>query len=88
MKPEEKQWLLSLPKEAKLMFIESLMKENNFTEAFTIAKVFLDTPISNGGVSTDEIKKAMDINKTKINKGGNKDEHRKRRYSNYQPLKH
>ena len=41
------------------MFIEWLMEENKFAVAFTIAKVLLDAPISQGGVSTDEIKQAM-----------------------------
>ena len=61
MKKGEKEWLLSLPKETKLMFIESSMKDGDVVGAFGIAKVFLDTPISQGGISTDEIKRLLDI---------------------------
>ena len=63
MKPEEKEWLLSLPKETKLMFIESSMKDGDWVEAFAIARVFLDTPISQGGIATDEIKRVLEIEK-------------------------
>ena len=59
MKKAEKEWLLSLPKETKLMFIESSMKDGDVVGAFGIAKVFLDTPISQGGISTDEIKRVL-----------------------------
>ena len=63
MKKAEKEWLLSLPKETKLMFIESSMKDGDVVGAFGIAKVFLDTPISQGGISTDEIKRVLEIEK-------------------------
>lgn len=60
MKPEEKDWLLSLPKENKLKFIESALKEGDFGMAMGIAKILLDAPIVDGGISTEEITEVMD----------------------------
>ena len=60
MKPEEKDWLLSLPKDKKLMFIEEALKDDDLGMAMGIAKILLDAPITKGGVSTDEVKEAMD----------------------------
>ena len=60
MTVEETNWLLSLPKENKLMFIESALKEGDFGMAMGIAKILLDAPITKGGISTDEISKVMD----------------------------
>ena len=66
MKQHEKEWLLSLPKENKLMFIEESLKDGDFIGAMEISKVFLDTPISQGGISTDEIKEVMDTKTKRI----------------------
>tara|TARA_R100000900_G_scaffold47700_2_gene38463 strand:+ start:461 stop:685 length:225 start_codon:yes stop_codon:yes gene_type:complete len=60
MTVEETNWLLSLPKENKLMFIESALKEGDFGIAMGIAKILLDAPITKGGVSTEEISEVMD----------------------------
>lgn len=60
MAVEETNWLLSLPKENKLMFIESALKEGDFGIAMGIAKILLDAPITKGGVSTEEISEVMD----------------------------
>lgn len=60
MTVEETNWLLSLPKENKLMFIESALKEGDFGMAMGIAKILLDAPITKGGVSTEEISEVMD----------------------------
>ncbi len=60
MTVEETNWLLSLPKENKLMFIESALKEGEFGIAMGIAKILLDAPITKGGISTEEISEVMD----------------------------
>ena len=60
MTVEETNWLLSLPKENKLMFIESALKEGDFGIAMGIAKILLDAPITKGGISTEEISEVMD----------------------------
>jgi len=60
MTVEETNWLLSLPKENKLKFIESALKEGEFGIAMGIAKILLDAPITKGGISTEEISEVMD----------------------------
>ena len=66
MTVEETNWLLSLPKENKLKFIESALKEGEFGIAMGIAKILLDTPITKGGISTEEISEVMDKGITEI----------------------
>jgi hypothetical protein len=56
----EKEWFLSLPKEIKLQLIGDMLKEDQAMMALGAAKILLDAPISEGGVSTDEIKEVMD----------------------------
>jgi hypothetical protein len=51
----EIEWVLSLPKEAKLLFIDQALKDGDFSMALSIAKIFLDAPITKGGISTEEI---------------------------------
>ena len=60
MKEEEKKWFLSLPKETKLMLLGDMMKEGQTGMAFGTMKILLDTPISEGGILTDDIKEVMD----------------------------
>ncbi len=55
-------WLLSLPKETKLNFIDAALKEKNVGMALSIAKIFLDTPITKGGISSDEINNIFEKN--------------------------
>tara|TARA_Y100000389_G_C17091780_1_gene331643 strand:+ start:366 stop:557 length:192 start_codon:yes stop_codon:yes gene_type:complete len=52
---EEKQWILSLPIETKLSLMEDALKQDKFGIFFEFTKLFLDTPISDGGISTEEI---------------------------------
>lgn len=68
MKQAEAEWLLSLPKKDKLMFIESALKDGDFGMAMGIAKILLDAPITKGGISTDEIKEVMDDGIAKMKK--------------------
>ena len=55
-------WLLSLPKETKLNFIDAALKEKNVGMALSIAKIFLDAPITKGGISSDEITNVFEKN--------------------------
>ena len=51
----EKDWVLGLPKEMKLMVLEDSLKENEFGVFLNLSKVLLDAPLSEGGISTEEI---------------------------------
>ncbi len=59
---DQMDWLLSLPKETKLNFIDAALKEKNTGMALSIAKIFLDAPITKGGISSDEITKVFEKN--------------------------
>lgn len=52
---QEKDWVLSLPKETKLDLLEKMLVEGKFGEAFEFMKMLLDAPISEGGVVTEEL---------------------------------
>jgi len=60
MSEEEIKWFLSLPKETKLMLLGDMVKEGETGMAFATMKILLDAPISEGGISTDDIKVVMD----------------------------
>jgi hypothetical protein len=51
----EKDWVLGLPKEMKLMVLEDSIKEDEFGIFLNLSKVLLDAPLSEGGISTEEI---------------------------------
>ena len=51
----EKDWVLGLPKEMKLMLLEDSLKEDEFGVFLNLSKVLLDAPLSEGGISTEEI---------------------------------
>ena len=51
----EKEFVLSLPKETKIRFLEDSLKEDNFGIFFRLTKILLDAPILEGGMSTEEI---------------------------------
>jgi hypothetical protein len=55
MTVQEKDWVLSLPKETKLDLLEKMLVEGKFGEAFEFMKMLLDSPISEGGVVTEEL---------------------------------
>lgn len=57
---EEKDWFLSLPKETKLILMDKMLEEDESGMAFATMNILLETPISEGGVSTDEIKEIFD----------------------------
>ncbi len=60
MTTEEKDWFLSLPKEMKLKLMDDMLKEGETGMAFATMNLLLEAPISEGGVSTDEIKVIFD----------------------------
>ena len=68
MKQQEKEWFLSLPKEIKLQLIGDMIKEGQTMMALEAAKILLDAPITEGGISTDEIKEVMDTSIAKLPK--------------------
>ena len=60
MTTEEKDWFLTLPKEMKLKLMDDMLKEDETGMAFTTMNLLLETPISEGGISTDEISEIFD----------------------------
>jgi len=55
MTTQERDWVLGLPKETKLRFLEDALKEDNFKIFLQISKILLDAPLCDGGISTEEI---------------------------------
>jgi len=60
MTTEEKKWFLSLPKEMKLALMDDMLKEDQTGMAFETMNILLEAPISEGGISSDEIKEIFD----------------------------
>lgn len=52
---QEKDWMLSLPKEIKLKILEDSLKEDEFGIFLGLSKILLDTPLCDGGIPTEEI---------------------------------
>lgn len=52
---ELKEWFLSMDKDVKLGLLESALKDNKFGEFMQLSKIVLDAPITEGGISTEEI---------------------------------
>ncbi len=50
-----KEVILNLPYQTKIETLEDALKENNFGVFFGLAKILLDAPLSEGGVSTEDI---------------------------------
>ena len=55
MKETEKEWILSLSQEKKIMFLEAMLKEEQYNIAFVFMDVLLKAPLSQGGLSTEVI---------------------------------
>ena len=51
----QKEWILSLPKVIKLDTLENALIKGEHGVFFSLSKILLDAPISEGGVSTEEI---------------------------------
>ena len=76
-------WFLSLPKDIKLKLLSDMLKEEEHGMALGTMKMLLDAPITEGGISSDELKEVwyVRIDKTIENiKGVNPD-------ANVKPLK-
>lgn len=55
----EKEMLLGLPKEMKLGLLDDANKQGEHGIVFQMMKILLDAPISEGGISTEEIKEVL-----------------------------
>lgn len=56
------EWLLGCSKEHKIMLVKKAIEENNVGVYFALTKIFLDTPISQGGIASHEIPSPADEN--------------------------
>jgi hydrogenase maturation factor len=59
----EKEMLLGMSKEMKLGLLDDANKTGEYTIVRQIMKILLDAPISEGGVSTEEIQEVLDYKK-------------------------
>lgn len=50
-------WILSLPTEAKINIFREAVKNQDFNTEFILSKIFLDTPLDEGGLPTETIEK-------------------------------
>ena len=55
IKPQEKEWMLSLNTEHKIMLLDSMLEQNEFGNFMAFSKILLDAPISKGGLLTETI---------------------------------
>lgn len=53
--PELKEYILKLDKARKLKMLKQAHSEGKIGEFLKLLKVYLDAPISEGGISSDEI---------------------------------
>jgi hypothetical protein len=49
------EWLLQCSKEHKIMLMRKAIEDRNIGAYFQLTKLFLDTPISKGGIPSNEI---------------------------------
>ena len=50
-----KEWLLGCSKEHKIFLMRKAIEDRNISAYFQLTTILLDTPISEGGISSDEI---------------------------------
>lgn len=55
----EKEMLLGMSKEMKLGILDNANKQGQQALVFQMMKILLDAPISEGGISTEEIKEVL-----------------------------
>jgi hypothetical protein len=55
-----KEWLLGCSKEHKIFLMKQAIRDNNVAAYFALTKVFLETPISQGGIPSSEIPNPAD----------------------------
>ena len=56
-----KEWLLKCSKEHKISLIEHAIKTENIAAYFALSKLLLETPISKGGVASEDIPQPYEI---------------------------
>lgn len=59
----EKEMLLGMSKEMKLGLLDDANKTGEYTIVRQIMKILLDAPISEGGISSDEIQEVLSMKK-------------------------
>ena len=59
----EKEMFLGLSKEMKLGLLDDANKTGEYTIVMQMMKILLDAPISEGGISSDEIQEVLDMKK-------------------------
>ena len=59
----EKEMFLGLSKEMKLGLLDDANKTGEYTIVRQMMKILLDAPISEGGISTEEIQEVLDMKK-------------------------
>jgi hypothetical protein len=55
MTTKEKKWFLSLDEDIKLKLLQDMLEDEKIEMAFNTIKILLDTPVTEGGVSTEKI---------------------------------
>jgi len=55
------EWLLGCSKEHKIMLMKKAIEDRNVAAYFQLTTILLDTPISMGGISSDEIPHPVEI---------------------------
>jgi len=60
MNKVHEEWVLSLPKANKLMFVEDALRQGNTAMVLALSILFMETPITEGGISSDELKEVID----------------------------
>ena len=63
---EKTKWVLSLPKDYKVKLIKDFTKEGHVEQLLVLLKIFLDAPISEGGLSVEEIEAIRKEAKEKV----------------------
>jgi hypothetical protein len=59
-KEEGTAMILGFPREIKIQCMKDALEQDNFGMFMGLSKVFLDAPISEGGIETEVIKKIHD----------------------------
>jgi len=55
MTTKEKKWFLSLDEDKKLKLLQDMLEDEKIEMAFNTIKILLDTPVTEGGISTEKI---------------------------------
>ena len=55
------EWLLGCSKEHKIMLMRKAIEDRNISAYFQLTTILLETPISKGGISSDEIPHPAEI---------------------------